>query len=412
MEEKMTNKKIWLGMLALALIFGMTVVGCGGDDDGDSTGNPNGGNSTAVPGVTLAEKMSWLQTNAQSNGKYTVEVSTDESNFSRTLSYSGKTNVSITLIGTDTGRTISRQSPPIFRVESGVILALGNNITLQGGSGDNSVIVVSDGGALVMNTGSIITGNRITGTNGGGVSVYNGGTFTMNGGTILGNQSTRGSSVTGGGGLGGGVYVQDGTFTMTGGKISGNTATGNGSGGGGICLRGGTFTMNGGEISGNTVTSNPSSTSGVYSHSGGGVYLMTGTFTMTGGKISGNTVTGRIDDGNYGGGVGTNAGTFTMTGGEISGNTVTRLGTSALIDNSGGGVFLATGVIFRLVSGTIYGSNETTTSLRNAATYGAALFKHPDAIAQYGTFSGGTWNKNGDLNTSNNTIKAVNGVLQ
>jgi hypothetical protein len=30
----MTNKRIWLGMLALALIFGMTVVGCGGDDDG------------------------------------------------------------------------------------------------------------------------------------------------------------------------------------------------------------------------------------------------------------------------------------------------------------------------------------------------------------------------------------------
>jgi hypothetical protein len=34
----MTNKKIWLGMLALALIFGMTVIGCGGDDGDD--GNP------------------------------------------------------------------------------------------------------------------------------------------------------------------------------------------------------------------------------------------------------------------------------------------------------------------------------------------------------------------------------------
>jgi hypothetical protein len=29
----MKNKKIWLGMLALALIFGMTVVGCGEDDE-------------------------------------------------------------------------------------------------------------------------------------------------------------------------------------------------------------------------------------------------------------------------------------------------------------------------------------------------------------------------------------------
>jgi hypothetical protein len=34
----MTNKKFWLGILALTLIFGMTVVGCGGDDDGDSGG--------------------------------------------------------------------------------------------------------------------------------------------------------------------------------------------------------------------------------------------------------------------------------------------------------------------------------------------------------------------------------------
>jgi hypothetical protein len=36
----MTNKKIWLGILALALMFGMTVVGCGGDGDdggGDKT---------------------------------------------------------------------------------------------------------------------------------------------------------------------------------------------------------------------------------------------------------------------------------------------------------------------------------------------------------------------------------------
>jgi hypothetical protein len=34
----MTNKKIWLGMLALALIFGMTVVGCGGGS-GDNFGS-------------------------------------------------------------------------------------------------------------------------------------------------------------------------------------------------------------------------------------------------------------------------------------------------------------------------------------------------------------------------------------
>jgi hypothetical protein len=29
----MTNKKFWLGMLAVALVFGMTVVGCGEDEE-------------------------------------------------------------------------------------------------------------------------------------------------------------------------------------------------------------------------------------------------------------------------------------------------------------------------------------------------------------------------------------------
>jgi hypothetical protein len=40
----MTNKKIWLGMLALTLIFGMTVAGCGEDtgDDGDGNGGAGG----------------------------------------------------------------------------------------------------------------------------------------------------------------------------------------------------------------------------------------------------------------------------------------------------------------------------------------------------------------------------------
>jgi hypothetical protein len=32
-EKTMEKKKFWLGMLAVALVFGMTVVGCGDDDD-------------------------------------------------------------------------------------------------------------------------------------------------------------------------------------------------------------------------------------------------------------------------------------------------------------------------------------------------------------------------------------------
>jgi hypothetical protein len=88
--------------------------------------------------------------------------------------------------------------------------------------------------------------------------------------------------------------------------------------------------MSGGEISGNTAN-----------YFGGGVYISDSsysfTFTMSGGKISGNTAT-------YGGGVYvSNNGTFTKSGG-----------------------------------GTIYGSNESNSALRNTATsgdnYGHAVY--------------------------------------
>jgi hypothetical protein len=46
-EKIMTKKKIWLGMLALALVFGMTVVGCG--DDG---GGGGGGKSITITGIS------------------------------------------------------------------------------------------------------------------------------------------------------------------------------------------------------------------------------------------------------------------------------------------------------------------------------------------------------------------------
>jgi len=123
-------------------------------------------------------------------------------------------------------------------------------------------------------------------------------------------------------------------------------------------------------------------------------------FTMTGGTINGNTASD-------GGGVSvfTN-GVFTMRGGEISGNIAT---------NNGGGVY--NGYLFRIVTGTIYGSNETNTNLRNtsnSSSGGAALYN--GVTAQYGTLNGSTWSSNGNLITSgnytNNTIRVVNGVLQ
>ena len=180
------------------------------------------------------------------------------------------------------------------------------------------------------------------------------------------------------------VYGGTAKLELRNGTITGNTS-------GGVSVHWGTFTMSGGEISGNTSGS---------SNGGGGVYVMgdpdnPGTFTMSGGKISGNNAS------QYGGGVRVNyIATFTMSGGIISGNNAMY----------GGGVMNSSSGTFRIVTGTVYGSNETNTSLRNTASYNAAL--QNDGTAQRGTFSGTTWNSMGDLNTTNNTVNVVNGVLQ
>jgi hypothetical protein len=190
-------------------------------------------------------------------------------------------------------------------------------------------------------------------------------------------------------------------FIMQSGKISGNRNTYYTTSGGGVYVDNyGTFTMNGGEISGN------------YAYTeGGGVYVDDkGTFTMhQGGKISGNSA--------YSGGgvcVCDKGASFTMYGGVISGNKA---------DNTGGGVYVgylnaANFGTFRIVTGTIYGSNEADTALRNTASStnnGPALYKPNNGInsmAQYGTFNGATWVSSGDLSTTNNTIRVVNGNLQ
>jgi predicted transcriptional regulator len=94
-----------------------------------------------------------------------------------------------------------------------------------------------------------------------------------------------------------------------------------------------------------------------------------------------------------------------MNGGEISGNTA----------SSGGGVY--NNGTFRIVTGTIYGSNEDDTSLRNTANYepAAALYQHPyGGTTQYGTFAadGITWDPSGYLTTTDDTIIVLDGVLQ
>ncbi|MDR1802746.1 MAG: hypothetical protein LBQ94_03995 [Treponema sp.] len=335
-------------------------------------GNNSGGGDT-VPGNNLAEKLRWLQNNAQSNHGYIVEVTANESITNQWLEYNDRSSIIITLRGVGANRTISLPADDgaVFSIHSGVTLVLDNNITLQGRSSNTDTLVnVFNGGTFRMNTGSAIIGN-IAGEAigvGGGVYVGNGAAFTMGGGTISGNSAN----------WGGGVYVSNGaTFTMSGGTISGNSANR----GGGVCVgTSTTFTMSGGTISGNTAddasggvevfgsfTMNGGNISRNTAPRGGGVTVFGGAFTMSNGTVSGNTA-----NNGRGGGVlvGTSSttdggaieyGTFTMRGGTISGNTAS---------DYGGGVYVSSSCTFNKTGGTITGYASDTNSgnrVRNSA---------------------------------------------
>jgi uncharacterized repeat protein (TIGR02543 family) len=298
---------------------------------------------TIVEGSSLAQKLAWLQTNAVSNTGYTLEVFADENISPTSLSYSGRSNITVALSGIGANRTINLSSNgSIFTVATSNTLILDNNITLRGRTSNNASLVrVNSGGSLEMRGNTKITGNTVTSssnsTYGGGVYVDNGANFTMcNSSSVSGNTAngTGGPSLgfTRYAGYGGGVYVAaSGNLTMRDDSIiSGNSARSNNTGYG----------------------------------SGGGVYFRGETFIMQdNATVSGNTATGN------GGGV-SNGGTFRITG------------------------------------GTIYGSNAEA-SLRNTGTNAALA-----GTAEYGTFSGNTFISAGDLTSTDNTIRVVNGVLQ
>jgi uncharacterized repeat protein (TIGR02543 family) len=285
--------------------------------------------ATLPSNYTLTESLAWISDNAVESRDYTITLKSNETIAPQTLSYGGK-NVSITLNGGSTERTVSLSSDgSLFTVDNGVTLTLDANVTLQGRSDNTlSLVWVDSGGTLVLKDRAKITSNT-TSAYGGGVAVAGGGTFTMSGGEISDNTS----------GAGGGVYVS-GTFTMSGGTISDNIAYY----GGGIYFVDGMFTMSEGTISDN-----------IAYYGGGGVDVSNKTFTMSGGTINGNTVS----DGG-GGGVDIYSGTLMMSGGTISGNTASKWG---------GGVYVYNGTFTKQSGGTIYGSNASG-SLKNAATDG------------------------------------------
>ena len=306
-------------------------------------------NIETVPGNNLAMKLKWLESNILSNNNrlYFIKITADENISSQNLSYSGKSGITIFMSGDVTMCTVTLSS-------YGDSLFIGSGVTLI--------------------LGNNITLKGLAGNNKSLVRINSGGTLVMNGGKISGNTASSSSNSSHVYSYGGGVYVE-GTFTMNGGEISGNMAHATASNsystfsyGGGVCVSNGTFTMNGGKISGNRSIAG-------YNPCGGGVYVTSGSFIMNGGEISGNTAA----------------------------NSYPSL---SLSDSSGGGVYVGYDGIFRMGGGVIYGNNAAA-SLKNTAVSGVAL----RGTAQYGTFTGDTFYPSGNLTTTDNTIRVVNGNL-
>jgi len=174
---------------------------------------------------TLAEQLAWLRNFAQSGNAYTIELNDDATISPEQTLPTGRTNLTITLMGIGAMRTINLYDNGIlFTVGSGVTLVLDDNITLQGRPNNNNpLMIVNDYGTLIMNDGARTTGNTNTsswwGVDGGGIRVNSGGTFEMHGGEILGN------STTGDWANGGGIHIASGgTFRISNGIIHGNDA--------------------------------------------------------------------------------------------------------------------------------------------------------------------------------------------
>lgn len=154
---------------------------------------------------------------------------------------------------------------------------------------------------IVSVTGGEISGNKATGTSGGGIycggpvdsDPAKNGTVTVGGTAVIkGNRANK---------FGGGVFIEYGkSFTFEGGTIGGNSEedANTAEQGGGIYVSG-SLTMSGGVIKGNSVTED-----------GGGLYA-SGETEITGGSIESNSATGR------GGGIFMNNGSLTL-GGSIS----------------------------------------------------------------------------------------------
>ena len=300
---------------------------------------------STVPGDTLNAKLVWLANIAESYGNYILDISVDETIPYFDLSYSDKSNISITLKGNNTNPSISILSGnTMFDIGSSVTLILDNNITLQGQNNASTTLINLKGGSFVMNAGSALINGRVV--------ISSNSNFTMNGGNISGYKASSRTS------YGGGVYMSGGNFIMNDGVISNNGFSSSLSYsdlyGGGVYMSGGNFIMNDGIISNNGTFISFSSR--LY---GGGVSISGGNFIMNNGTISNNgTFSTDNPSSSYGGGVFISGGNFIMNNGFISdNNNVSTSFYSWDYKSYGSGVYINSAGFFYMYDGIISNNN-------------------------------------------------------
>jgi hypothetical protein len=251
------------------------------------------------PGATLVEQLAYIRNDSSDGAVFDIVVYNDVYIGPTTVSTMGRNIiVNISSANSEDVKSIQLESVGhLFSVDTNITLRL-KDIVLKGMSTNNSALVlVGQGGTLILNSGSKITLNTNSSGNGGGVYV-NGGTLELNEGTeIIRNKATGTYYVSA---YGGGVLVENrGNIVIREGLISENTASGgsNDGCGGGIAIMSNsnsTVTMSGGIISKNTCSSY-----------GGGIYVGYGTSFIKR-AAPGNSTSGII----YGG-TGENANTAT-----------------------------------------------------------------------------------------------------
>ncbi|CAN5275471.1 hypothetical protein BH11PLA2_BH11PLA2_31310 [soil metagenome] len=222
--------------------------------------------------------------------------------------HSGKQTITFDPIVFATPQTITLDTTALVIRDIGVnIIGPGAGLlTINGNSG------VSTQGVFVNNAGATSTISGVTVTNGqrgGGGGILNFGTLTLNGLVITGNKSS--------GGNGGGIENYKGTLTVLDCTITGNKADFNG---GGISSQYGTVSITNSTVSGNTAAA------------GGGVFSLYGTATLTNVTISDNHA---LD---HGGGI-ANPGTMTIVNSTITRNVADADNNSTAIEDVGGDLY-------------------------------------------------------------------------